>query len=110
MSCAFFSNRVQFLCRMHWKAYFFFNPDTTTRSKDTYDFKSTKNPLSDRLVKGIWRWHAKDDIYKTFQTCRLNSFSVILNSFFSVLEHFCSNKGNPLFLLEKEKSNIFNTW
>ena len=50
--------------------------------QDTYDFKSTKNPPSDRLVKGIWRWHAKDDIYKTFQTCRLNSFSVILNFFF----------------------------
>ena len=41
-----------------------------------------QEPPSDRLVKGIWRWHAKDDIYKTFQTCRLNSFSVILNSFF----------------------------
>ena len=25
-----------------------------------------QEPLSDRLVKGIWRWHAKDDIYKTF--------------------------------------------
>ena len=27
-----------------WKAYFFLNPDTTTHSKDTYGFKSTKNP------------------------------------------------------------------
>ena len=25
-----------------------------------------QEPLSDRLIKGIWRWHAKDDIYKTF--------------------------------------------
>ena len=25
-----------------------------------------QEPPSDRLVKGIWRWHAKDDIYKTF--------------------------------------------
>ena len=41
-----------------------------------------QEPPSDRLVKGIWRWHAKDDIYKTFWTCRLNNFSVILNSFF----------------------------
>ena len=41
-----------------------------------------QEPPSDRLVKGIRRWHAKDDIYKTFWTCRLNNFSVILNSFF----------------------------
>ena len=34
----------QFLRRMHWKAYFFFNPDTATHSEDTHDFKSTKNP------------------------------------------------------------------
>ena len=25
-----------------------------------------QEPPSDRLVKGIWRWHAKDDIYETF--------------------------------------------
>ena len=58
-------------------------------------------PPSDRLVKGIWRWHAKDDIYKTFWTCRLNNFSVILNSFFFRFQHFCSNKSNLLLLLKK---------
>ena len=34
----------QFLRRMRWKAYFFLNPDASTSSKDTYGFKSTKNP------------------------------------------------------------------
>ena len=34
----------QFLRRMRWKAHFFLNPDTSTSSKDTYGFKSTKNP------------------------------------------------------------------
>ena len=34
----------QFLRRMHWKACFFFNPDTATHSEDTHDFKSSKNP------------------------------------------------------------------
>ena len=33
-----------FLRRMRWKAYFFLNPDVSTSSKDTYGFKSTKNP------------------------------------------------------------------
>ena len=34
----------QFLRRMRWKAYFFLNRDVSTSSKDTYGFKSTKNP------------------------------------------------------------------
>ena len=33
-----------FLRRMHWKAYFFLNPSTISNTKDTYGFKSTKNP------------------------------------------------------------------
>ena len=33
-----------FLRNMRWKAYFFLNPRSTTASKDTYGFKSTKNP------------------------------------------------------------------
>ena len=34
----------QFLRRMRWKAYFFLNPGTISNTKDTYGFKSTKNP------------------------------------------------------------------
>jgi len=40
----------QFLLRMRWKAYFFLNPSTSTASKDTYGFKSTKN-THDRWTK-----------------------------------------------------------
>ncbi len=34
----------QFLRRMRWKAFFFLNPDTPSSSKNTYGFKSAKNP------------------------------------------------------------------
>ena len=34
----------QFLRRMRWKAYFFLNPSTISNTKDTYGFKSAKNP------------------------------------------------------------------
>jgi len=33
-----------FLRRMRWKAYFFLNPSTISNTKDTYGFKSAKNP------------------------------------------------------------------
>ena len=33
-----------FLRRMRWKAFFFLNPGSSTSSKNTYGFKSTKNP------------------------------------------------------------------
>ena len=29
---------------MRWKAYFFLNPSTISNTKDTYGFKSAKNP------------------------------------------------------------------
>ena len=52
----------------------------------------------------------KIEINKTLYTCRLNTFSVVLNSFlFSGLKHLCSNKGNLLLLLKKLKSIIFDT-
>ena len=35
----------QFLHRMIWKAYLYLNPGTISNTKDTYGFKSTKNPL-----------------------------------------------------------------
>ena len=34
----------QFLRRLRWKAHFFLSPDSTPSSKETYGFKSTKNP------------------------------------------------------------------
>ena len=47
----------QFLRRIRWKAHFFLNPDTTSSSKETYGFKSMKNPPMKRF-RGR---HAEDD-------------------------------------------------
>ena len=56
----------QFLRRMRWKAYFFLNPDATTHSKDTYGFKSIKNPPPiDELKK------FEDDMLKIIQSTKL---------------------------------------
>jgi len=55
----------QFLWRMCWKVYFFLNPGTSTSSKDTYGFKSTKNPTPiDELTE------FEDDILKMVQSSK----------------------------------------
>ena len=53
------------LRRMRWKAYFFLNPDTITHSKDTYGFKSTKNPPPIDESKGF-----EDDMLKMIQSTK----------------------------------------
>ena len=55
----------QFLRRMRWKAYFFLNPDTSTSSKDTYGFKSTKNPPPVEELKEF-----EDDMLKMVQSLK----------------------------------------
>ena len=54
-----------FLRRMRWKAYFFLNPDVSTSSKDTYGFKSTKNPPPVDELKEF-----KDDMLKMVQSTK----------------------------------------
>ena len=54
-----------FLRRMRWKAYFFLNPDVSTTSKDTYGFKSTKNPPPVDELKEF-----EDDMLKMVQSTK----------------------------------------
>ena len=50
---------------MRWEAYFFLNPDVSTSSKDTYGFKSTKNPPPIDELKGF-----EDDMLKMVQSTK----------------------------------------
>ena len=61
----------QFLRRMRWKAYFFLNPDTSTSSKDTYGFKSTKNPPPIDELKDF-----EDDMLKMVQSTKFKQVNV----------------------------------
>ena len=66
------------LRRMRWKAYFFLNPDTITHSKDTYGFKSTKNPPPIDESKGF-----EDDMLKMIQSTK---FKQVNNPFLNKLK------------------------
>ena len=66
------------LRRMRWKAYFFLNPDTITHSKDTYGFKSTKNPPPIDESKGF-----EDDMPKMIQSTK---FKQVNNPFLNKLK------------------------
>lgn len=68
----------QFLRRMRWKAYFFLNPDTSNSSKDTYGFKSTKNPPPIDELKEF-----EDDMLKLVQSTK---FKHVKNSFLNSLK------------------------
>ena len=68
----------QFLRRMRWKAYFFLNPNTSTISKNTYGFKSTKNPPPIDELKDF-----EDDMLKLVQSTK---FKQINNPFLNKLK------------------------
>ena len=55
----------QFLRRMRWKAYFFLNPSTISNTKDTYGFKSAKNPPPVEELKEF-----ENDMLKMIQSTR----------------------------------------
>ena len=61
---------------MRWKAHFFLNSDTTSPSKETYGFKSTKNPPP------IEKWKDfEDDMLKMIQSVKFKQVnSPSLNS------------------------------
>ena len=63
---------------MRWKAYFFLNPDTSTSSKNTYGFKSTKNPPPIDELKEF-----KDDMLKKVQSTK---FKQVNNPFLNKLK------------------------
>ena len=67
-----------FLRRMGWKAYFFLSPDVSSTSKDTYGFKSTKNPPPVDELKEF-----EDDMFKMVQSTKfiqVNPFVIKLKN------------------------------
>ena len=67
-----------FLRRMRWKAYFFLSPDVSSTSKDTYGFKSTKNPPPVDELKEF-----EDDMLKMVQSMKfiqVNPFVIKLKN------------------------------
>ena len=50
---------------MRWKAYFYLNPGTISNTKDTYGFKSTKNPLPVEELKEF-----ENDMLKMIQSIK----------------------------------------
>ena len=69
----------RFLRRMRWKAYFFLNPYVSTSSKDTYGFKSTKNPPPVDELKEF-----EDDMLKMVQSTK---FIQVNNPFLTKLKN-----------------------
>ena len=59
----------QFLRRMRWKAYYFLNPNDNSTAKETYGFKSTKNPPFVDEMKPF-----EDDMLKLIQSIKFKSF------------------------------------
>ena len=78
----------QFLRRMRWKAYFFLNPAVSTSSKDTYGFKSTKNPPPVDELKEF-----EDDMLKMVQSTKFTQVNI-----------FSSNSKTTLITLKKKPS------
>ena len=63
---------------MRWKAYLFLNPDVSTSSKDTYGFRSTKNPPPVDELKEF-----EDDMLKMVQSTK---FIQVNNPFLTKLK------------------------
>ena len=90
----------QFLRRMCWKAHFFLNSDTTSSSKETYGFKSTKNPPPIEELKEF-----EDDMLKMIQSVK---FKQINNSFLNKLKDDTDLiRNEPKLLIAADKTTNF---
>ena len=90
----------QFLRRIRWKAYFFLNPDTTSSSKATYGFKSTKNPPPIEELKDF-----ENDMLKMIQSVK---FKQVNNSFLDKLKEDTDRiKNEPKLLIAADKTTNF---
>ena len=90
----------QFLRRMRWKAYFFLNPDTTSFSKETYGFKSTKNPPPIEELKDF-----EDDMLRMIQSVK---FKQVNNPFLNKLKEDADRiKNEPKLLITADKTTNF---
>ena len=91
---------VQFLRRMRWKAYFFLNRDVSTCSKDTYGFKSTKNPPPVDELKEF-----EDDMLKMVQS---TNFIQVNNPFLTKLKNDTEHiKKETKLLIAADKTTNF---
>ena len=90
----------QFLRRIRWKAYFSLNPDTTSSSKETYGFKSTKNPPPIEELKDF-----ENDMLKMIQSVK---FKQVNNSFLDKLKEDTDRiKNEPKLLIAADKTTNF---
>ena len=90
----------QFLLRMRWKAYFFLNPDTTSPSKETYGFKSTKNPPPIEELKDF-----EDDMRKMIESVK---FKQVDNPFLNKLKEDTDRiKNEPKLLIAADNTTNF---
>ncbi|XP_068734694.1 leucine-rich repeats and immunoglobulin-like domains protein 1 [Montipora capricornis] len=90
----------QFLRRMRWKAHFFLNPDTTSFSKETYGFKSTKNPPPIEELKDF-----EDDMLKMVQSVK---FKQVNSPFLNKLKEDTDRiKNEPKLLIAADKTTNF---
>ena len=90
----------QFLHRMRWKAHSFLNPDTTSFTKETYGFKSTKNPPSIEELKDF-----EDDMLKMIQSVK---FKQVNNPFLNRLKENTDHiKNEPKLLIAADKTTNF---
>ena len=82
----------QFLRRMRWKAHFFLNPDTASPSKETYGFKSTKNPPPIEELKDF-----EDDMLRMIQSVKFKQVnSPFLNKLKEDTMLLIVSKKNPV--------------
>ena len=90
----------QLLRRMHWKAHFLLNPDTTSSSKETYGFKSSKNPPPVEELKDF-----EDDMPKMIQSVK---FKQVNNPFLNKLKEDTDHiKNEPKLPIAADKTTSF---
>ena len=90
----------QFLCKMRWKAHFFLNPNMTSSSKETYGFKSSKNPPPVEELKDF-----EDGMLKMIQSVK---FKQVNNPFLNKLREDTDRiKNEPKLLIAADKTTNF---
>ena len=90
----------QFLRRIRWKAHFFLNRDTTSSSKETYGFKSTKNPPPIKELKDF-----ENNMLKMIQSVK---FKQVNNPFLNKLKEDADRiKNEPKLLIAADKTTNF---
>ena len=92
--------KTEQLRRMRWKAHFFLNPDTTSIPKETYGFKSTKNPPPIEELKDL-----EDDMLKMIQSVKFKQGNnPFLNKLKEETDHI---KSEPKLLIAVDKTTNF---